>query len=801
MGVSNTTSETTARQRQKRLQHNRLSPGEFMDAARTLVERGWHPVPIGGPTGKAPLLRGVTGYNGIDIDDVDELVAGAARWASRSPGLNIASRAPIGVIGIDADFYGQKNGRRTLADAEQRWGSLPPTWITTARTDGSGIRWYRIAASANLEDGWQSASVLGAGVEIVQRHHRVGAMPPSIHHTGEQYIVVGPDGEPCSALPRPECLPELPRQWVHGLRRNAPDRHKRATRRAGQALLEQFSDGELTGQVLVLFTSCVDAFGHDGGRYDAMNSHVIRLVREGACGAPGVPTALRILREEYVRAVSSARGGEAAAHREFAVAEADAAQIVAGDGTAGPEAWAALQPGGLWHPATPFPGRNRAHLRVLGVLDDAGEIADAGVARSSWEPVDVAAALSGGGPPPPVLLRRDDGAYLFYAGKVHSVHGESESGKSWLVQCAAAQVLQAEGAVLYVDFEDDVDGVAGRLLLLGVAKEVLTDVQRFVYVRPEESFGASAALDAFQRTLSRRFALAVVDGVTDSMGTFGYSVTSNDDVAAWQREVPRQISRKTGAAVVCVDHVSRDTEGRGRFALGGQHKLAGLDGAAFVVEMEQPFGVGMAGTASVRVGKDRPGHIRNLGGAWRKNDRTQRVADFHLDSTDPSAPVWSLAAPTDAGRATDVIAGRARTTGDPAEFRPTWFMEQISRYWETTDDVALRSTTKTVEAMCEERKSAGKEPKRAMWRRAVDLLVTEGFARWDEGPRGTHLHSVVTDYRQADDPQSDNYVPAAADTATGSGSGFRLKVNGTTMNEPSRPAKVGVGTTETPRAP
>ncbi|MFC8182251.1 bifunctional DNA primase/polymerase [Rhodococcus sp. NPDC057297] len=749
-----------------------------MNAAIDLRERGWHPVPIGGDTGKQPLLGGVTGRNGIDIENVDELRHAVRRWARSGLGLNIASRAPRGVIGIDADFYGGKSGRHTLIDAEQRWGVLPPTWVTTARTDGSGIRWYRLPEQV-VEQGWESRGVLGAGVEIVQRHHRVGAMPPSVHHTGRRYVILGPDGKRCDALPRPELLPTLPPAWVDGLRRDATYGHALGSRAQAKAVVEQLRDGELTGETSLLFNRCLAAFRQDGGRYDALNKFVILLIRQGACGAPGVPTALRILREEYVRAVSEARGGPAGAHREFDVAEADAAQIVAGDGTAGVEAWAALQPGGLWHPSTPFPGRDRAHLRELGLLNDAGEVTDLEPPRSSWEPVDVAAALSGGGPPPPVVLRRDDGAHLFYAGKVHSVHGESESGKSWLVQCAAAQVLQADGSVLYVDFEDDVDGVVGRLLLLGVAKEVLTDVDRFVYVRPEESFGAVAARDAFQQTLCRAFALAVVDGVTDSMGTFGYSVTNNDDVAAWQREVPRQIARRTGAAVACVDHVSRDTEGRGRFALGGQHKLAGLDGAAFVVEMEKPFAVGMAGFASVRVGKDRPGHVRGLGGSWRKNDRTQRVADFHLDSTDPTSPIWTLSPPVNAGRTVDVVESDGSGARDGSAFRPTWFMERVSRYWETTEDRAQRSTTKTVDAMMAERKAANKEPKRALWRKAIDLLVDESYARREEGPRKTHEHSVVTAYRQTADPQSDSYLGAdTADYVHGdrkSGTKFRLR--------------------------
>jgi hypothetical protein len=83
------------------------------------------------------------------------------------------------------------------------------------------------------------------------------------------------------------------------------------------------------------------------------------------------------------------------------------------------------------------------------------------------------------------------------------------------------------------------------------------------------------------------------------------------------------------AAVVCVDHVAKHTN-RGRFALGGQHKMAGLSRAAHIMEMEQPFAIGQCGVANVRVGKDRPGRVRlsingnhksltsNIIGWWKK---------------------------------------------------------------------------------------------------------------------------------------------------------------------------------------
>jgi hypothetical protein len=128
--------------------------------------------------------------------------------------------------------------------------------------------------------------------------------------------------------------------------------------------------------------------------------------------------------------------------------------------------------------------------------------------------------------------------------------------------------------------------------------------------------------------------------------------------------------------------------------------MAGLSGAAYVVEMEQPFAVGQAGLASVRVGKDRPGLVRGLGGRWRKQDRTRHIADLRLDSTNAERTTWSLAVPENAGKSTETETANTNSSGEV--FRPTWFMEQVSRYWEETDDPAERTNNKTVTTMCEE---------------------------------------------------------------------------------------------------
>ena len=55
------------------------------------------------------------------------------------------------------------------------------------------------------------------------------------------------------------------------------------------------------------------------------------------------------------------------------------------------------------------------------------------------------------------------GSCLFYPGLTHSVHGESESGKSLIVQAECARLVNAGQRVLYLDFESDQQSVLDRL--------------------------------------------------------------------------------------------------------------------------------------------------------------------------------------------------------------------------------------------------------------------------------------------------------------------------------------------------
>ena len=236
---------------------------------------------------------------------------------------------------------------------------------------------------------------------------------------------------------------------------------------------------------------------------------------------------------------------------------------------------------------------------------------------STWRPVDLTDALAGIDVPPPTLMSRVDGIHLLYPGRTHGFAGESESCKSFGAQAASVEVLADGGDVLWIDFEDDDRGVVARLLAMCAPRQAISD--RFVYIRPEEPLRSrdgrwtAGGIDFDQVLASRQWTLIVIDGVTEAMVTEGLDLNSNSDVATWSRLLPKRCAN-TGAAAVMLDHVPKASDNRGRYAIGGQHKLAGLTGCQYVFEVERPFSRAasepITGVIRITVTKDRPGHVR-----------------------------------------------------------------------------------------------------------------------------------------------------------------------------------------------
>ena len=268
---------------------------------------------------------------------------------------------------------------------------------------------------------------------------------------------------------------------------------------------------------------------------------------------------------------------------------------------------------------------------------------------SSWLPVDLDPILAGDHEPEESHhLRRTDGVALLYPGRVHSVFAEPEAGKGWLALAACKESLDNAEQILYIDYEDTAQNIVARLRDLGIDDDLIRG--GFDYVRPDEPIGdwSHASPDLMMPHL------VVIDGLTEAYAVEGLDIANNQDIAEFNKRIPKPYAG-AGAAVLMIDHVVKDREARGRYAIGGQHKLAGID-AAYRLDVVRPFARGHEGIVKVTVMKDRPGHVR-------QHSADRSLVGFFKGISTPD------------GRMTTRLEPGEDTSGP---FRPTHLMERVS---------------------------------------------------------------------------------------------------------------------------
>jgi hypothetical protein len=352
---------------------------------------------------------------------------------------------------------------------------------------------------------------------------------------------------------------------------------------------------------------------------------------------------------------------------------------------------------------------------------------------TSWTPVDLVPVLDGivtgtltG--PQPLLMPRADGVRLLYGGELHSLAGEPESGKGWLALGEAARVIEAGARVLYLDFEDSPVNITGRLIALGAEPSAIAE--HFVYVAPADPLPPRALATLLR---GKPFALAILDGMTEAYALLGLD-DKNTAVPQFLRMLPRPIAA-TGAAILVIDHVTKSKEGRGRFAIGAQHKLAGV-AVAYGVEVLAPPSRTSAGKLKLTIHKDRHGHIR--GHATHGVIAIARIE------------------PTDDGHTVTVTLDTPDDTGDGANFRPTVLMQRASEAIEASPGL----TSRELRALIKGAKSDYKDI-------AVQTLAREGYIEIREEGRARRHYHLAT-YRTDDDcahvPDRASNVPGTSES-------------------------------------
>lgn len=308
-------------------------------------------------------------------------------------------------------------------------------------------------------------------------------------------------------------------------------------------------------------------------------------------------------------------------------------------------------------------------------------------------------------------LTRTDGAGLLYAGRTHFLWGEPSSGKGWIALTACRQVLDAGGAVVYIDLEDTDAGIVGRLVALGASP---ADLARFHLARPRGPLGPAELADIEARALAANPELLVIDGIAEALMADDVEEQDNIEVTRWLRRVPRRLAETTGAAVVMVDHVAKSREDRGRWGRGAGAKLAAIDGIAYVVEVRDPFSRNVAGLVDLRVSKDRHGAVGPVGAV---------AAHFHIEPQGGGAVVRTRLEPPSA---------------DEAEGKPTKAMTHISGV------VAANPGLSRAQLVKSHRAGYG-EP---IVNRAIDVLIGAGHLHAERKGRSV----VLTSLRPYPDP-------------------------------------------------
>lgn len=277
----------------------------YLDNAAKYFDNGWLPFPL--PAGKkAPPPKGRTGRPSLNVTITREQILAEA---AQVPNGNIAIRMPVGIIGIDVDVY--HGGDVTLANLTKELGELPHTYMSTARTDGSGIRLFKVPPGVEFIEGLD-------GIEIIQPHHRYCVSWPSIHpDLGTEYRWISTKdgtlhrerGESYGDIPAKRDIPELPPAWVERLRvesKAAQQNGKSALTadRLNQLYKQWASKGEQCSHVRRVLEG-LDAT--PGSRHDTVRNAQLTLIRFGETGHPGTREALKDLEAWFEIAIDGDR--------------------------------------------------------------------------------------------------------------------------------------------------------------------------------------------------------------------------------------------------------------------------------------------------------------------------------------------------------------------------------------------------------------------------------------------------------------------------------------------------------------
>ena len=162
---------------------------------------------------------------------------------------------------------------------------------------------------------------------------------------------------------------------------------------------------------------------------------------------------------------------------------------------------------------------------------------------------------------------------------------------------------------MVVDFEEGDEIEYGqRLLALGLDERQLDDTSLFRYLMVDGKCTAEVMAEA--EDMGTR--VVIYEGMSVAYDVYGLQVKENDSATFFRRTLvkPHLVA---GRAVLTTDHVVKNKDSRGRYAIGGVMKLNAASGGAFLLVNVEGLAPGKRGVSNLYITKDRPGGVKRHG--------------------------------------------------------------------------------------------------------------------------------------------------------------------------------------------
>jgi hypothetical protein len=336
--------------------------------------------------------------------------------------------------------------------------------------------------------------------------------------------------------------------------------------------------------------------------------------------------------------------------------------------------------------------------------------------RDSWLPLNLAYL-----PDEPPVKPTLGGFGIVYPGKRHVFSGPQERAKTLAAYAIGLETIRAGHTITIIDFEMGAYAARTRLRELGASN---TDLEHLHYLEPQEP----ATPDKIHTIISLNPTLVIIDAAAGAYDLQGLDDNKRGDVERFTHLYVRGFW-KAGIATITLDHVVKNTETRGKYAIGSERKTGGVD-VHLGFDTIKAISRGGTGLYKITTHKDRDGYLQR-----------GQLAELHLQSDPESHRIrWEF---------------RPAEHIEPGEtWMPTKLMEKISGLIQGAHEPPSRKQIID---------QAGGRPEYA--RKAIDHLVRLEYVTETPGPRQAKLLKTTRPFtvseweNQPDTPHGPTWSP------------------------------------------